>query len=230
MDHDAIARRFVERRFPEADTALIAGSTVRGERTATSDIDLLVFGPPEMLGPDEDSRAATYAFEGQVFEVFAYAHEAFERWVERDLAAHRPVLLNMLIEGRAVRGGARLEQLRAPWKPVRAAGPRVDPHELDMRRYIVTDVLDDLRDATDPLERNVLAALLFDRLGQLLLLHHGRWLATGKHLPRAMRSWHAERTARLAEPLLAGDHHGFAAAAEAELDALGGRLQADFVR
>ncbi|WP_345752428.1 nucleotidyltransferase domain-containing protein [Microbacterium rhizophilus] len=230
MDHDAIARRFLQARFAAADTALLAGSTARGERTASSDIDLLVIGPAAMFDAGEDSRAATYAFEGEVFEVFAYTPEAFARWAERDLAAHRPLLLNMLIEGRPVRSGSLLEPLRARWRAVRDAGPRVDPHELDLRRYIVTDVLDDLRDAADPLERHVLAALLFDRLGQLLLLRHGRWIATGKHLPRGLRAWDPDRTARLADPLLAGDHTAFAVAAAAELELLGGRLQADFVR
>ena len=209
---------------------LLAGSTARGERTATSDIDLLVLGPAAMFEAGRESLAATSAFEGEVFEVFAYTPEAFTGWIEKDLAAHRPLLLNLLLDGRAVREGPLLDELRARWAPVRDAGPRVDPHELDVRRYIVTDVLDDLRDVTDPLERHVLEALLFDRLGQLLLLHHGRWLATGKHLPRALRSWDPDRTARLADPLLSGDSAAFLTAAEAELDALGGRLQAGFVR
>ncbi|MBF0815891.1 nucleotidyltransferase domain-containing protein [Microbacterium paludicola] len=230
MDHAEIARRFVEREYPQAEAVVLAGSTARGERTPTSDVDLLVIGPAEMFGPGEDSRAATYAFGGEVFEVFAYTPDAFTRWVERGLADHRPLLLNMLIDGLPVRAGALLESLRARWAPVRDAGPQVDPHELEVRRYIVTDVLDDLRDATDSLERHVLAALLFERLGQLLLLDAGRWLATGKHLPRCLRAWDPDRTARLADPLLEGDDAAFLAAAEAELEALGGRLQAGFTR
>ncbi|WP_203135800.1 nucleotidyltransferase domain-containing protein [Microbacterium sp. JZ31] len=230
MDHDALARRFVEDRFPAAEAAVLAGSTARGERTATSDVDLLVLGPAQMFDADEDSLAATLAFEGEAFEVFAHTAGAFERWVEKDLARHRPLLLNMLFEGRPVRAGALLDRLRDRWSPVRDAGPRVEPHELDMRRYIVTDVVDDLRDATDPLERRVLAATLFERLGELLLVSHGEWIATGKHLPRRLRAWDPVRTERLSAPLLADDHAGLVAAAEVELEALGGRLQADFTR
>ncbi|GAA1741705.1 nucleotidyltransferase domain-containing protein [Microbacterium paludicola] len=230
MDHAEIARRFVDRKYPQAEAVVLAGSTARGERTPTSDVDLLVIGPAEMFGPDEDSRAATYEFDDEVFEVFAYTPDAFTRWVERGLAEHRPLLLNMLIDGIPVQTGPLLESLRARWSPVRDAGPQVEPHEREMRRYIVTDVLGDLRDATDPLERHLLAALLFERLGQLLLLDAGRWLATGKHLPRYLRAWDPDRTARLTDPLLEGDTAKFLAAAEAELEALGGRLHAGFVR
>jgi hypothetical protein len=230
MDHDALARRFVQERFPQADTAVLAGSTARGERTATSDIDLLVIGPDTLFDDARDSLAATYAFEGEVFEVFAYTPESFERWARRGLTSHRPVLLTMLLDGRPVREGSLLGPLRERWRPVRDAGPETDAHDLDVRRYIVTDLMDDLRDAVDPLERQVLAALLFEQLGQLLLLHHGQWLGTGKQLPRRMRAWDAARTERLAQPLLRGDHAAFLAAAEVELGILGGRLQAGFVR
>ncbi|WP_309067586.1 nucleotidyltransferase domain-containing protein [Microbacterium sp.] len=230
MDHDALARSFVEAHFPSADAAVLAGSTARGERTATSDIDLLVLGPGEMFEAGEDSRAATFAFEGEVFEVFAYTPGAFDRWVEKELGRHRPLLLNMLIEGRPVRTGALLAQLRTRWGPVRDAGPQVDAHELDVRRYLVTDVLDDLRDAADPLERRVLAVLLFERLGELLLLSHGEWIAAGKHLPRRLRAWDRVRAERLAAPLLADDPTGLVIAAETELETLGGRLREGFTR
>ena len=60
MDHLAAARGFVDRAFPLASTAIVAGSTARGTRTPTSDVDLLLLGPSAMLPPGQDSLAATY--------------------------------------------------------------------------------------------------------------------------------------------------------------------------
>ena len=37
------ARKFIDQNFPDCDGALLAGIAVRGEATATSDLDIVVF-------------------------------------------------------------------------------------------------------------------------------------------------------------------------------------------
>ncbi|GAA5149129.1 hypothetical protein GCM10025768_11850 [Microbacterium pseudoresistens] len=210
--------------------AIMAGSTARGERTRTSDIDLLVIGEGLFAQADQGSAATCEAFEGEIVEVFAYTPAAFETWAQRDLDQFRPVVVNMLLDGVVVRGSEELVALRARWDASRAAGPVIDPHELDLRRYIVTDLLDDLRDATDAAERLVVAGALFERTAQLMLLRDRRWVATGKHLPRVLRAMDAARAEALIAPLLSGDSTRFADAVEDELMRAGGRLQTGFVR
>jgi hypothetical protein len=104
---------------------------------------------------------------------------------------------------------------------VLAAGPIVDAHALDLRRYIITDQLDDLRDAQDPLERQVIAGLLFERVAELMLLAERRWIGAGKYLPRRLRELSVERTDALAQPVLDRDFETFAARVEHELDLAG---------
>jgi hypothetical protein len=48
----------------------------------------------------------------------------------------------MLLKGLPVRHAPALDELREMWRPLIAAGPSADQHELDMRRYVVTDLLD----------------------------------------------------------------------------------------
>lgn len=228
MDHLAVAERFVATRFPGAAIAVVGGSTVRGNRTATSDIDLLLIGDG-MFDGDRTSLAATYAFEGEIVEVFAYTPDQFELWAQRDVDNHRPVLLDILLNGAAVRDDG-LEAIRARWRPVVDAGPTPAPEQLALRRYMATDLLYDLQDLTDPVERTLVRGMLFERLAELILLSEGHWIATGKHLPRRLRALDPDRAARLGDPLAAGDHAGFLAAADAELERLGGRLQAGFTR
>lgn len=103
-------------------------------------------------------------------------------------------------------------------------------HELELYRYGVTDLLDDLRDATDPLERRIVAFTVFERTAELMLLTEGSWIGTGKYLPRRLRALSAERAHLLAEPLLIGDLTVFADRAEDELRRAGGRVQEGFVR
>ncbi len=224
-----MARRFVAERFPGAAVAVVAGSTASGTRTQTSDIDLLLIGD-DILTSNASSLAATFAFEGEIFEVFAYTRHGFEQWARKGLAEYRPVLVHMLLEGVPIRGQTELSALQNEWRMVYLDGPLVATHDLELRRYAITDLLDDLRDATDTLERHVIAFTLFQRTAELVLLTERRWIGTGKHLPRRLRALSEERADALTQPLIGGDLHTFADRAEDELRRAGGRVEAGFVR
>ncbi|WP_350349407.1 nucleotidyltransferase domain-containing protein [Agromyces sp. G08B096] len=228
--YDGLVGRFAAERFPGATSVIVAGSTARGERTPTSDIDLLLLGDDGFLGDGADSLAATFAHEGEAIEVFAYTPEGFDHWARRGVAEWRPVIVRMLLQGRTLRGDRRLDALRGVWAPIMASGPRPAPHEIDLLRYAITDLLDDLADTADPLERRIVADTLLQRVAELALVTNHRWLGAGKHLARELRAWDAERAARLVDPYLAGEVDAFAAAAFAELNAAGGRLHTGFVR
>ena len=230
VDHLAVAERFVAARYPGADVAIVAGSTARNERTPTSDIDLLLLGDELFDAEDQTSEASTHEFEGEVVEVFAYTPTGFDDWAGRGIAQHRPVTVHMLVEGTAIRDDGRLASLRRRWQSVLDRGPSLSAQESAFRRYVITDVLDDLRDATDPLEQQVEAAILFERIAELMLLCDGRWIATGKWLPRRLRTLSSERAELLSIPLLDRDYATFAARVEDELDRAGGRVQSGFVR
>lgn len=234
MEQRGLVERFITERFPRATIAVVAGSTARGERTATSDIDLLLIGDEIFLDesrPDErHSLAAGFEFDGEFFEVFAYTRRGYEEWAGRGVSQHRPVIVHMLVEGVEMRGGDALSEMRAAWVPLLAAGPVVGAHELDLRRYMITDQLDDLRDARDPLEQQVIAGVLFGMTAELMLLTERRWIGAGKYLPRRLRELSAERADALGRPLLDRDFAAFANQVERELVAAGGRMQAGFVR
>ncbi|MFK3679473.1 nucleotidyltransferase domain-containing protein [Microbacterium sp. NPDC090218] len=230
MDHAELVERFIAATYPRAGIAIVAGSTARGARTATSDIDLLLIGESLFDDVEQSSEAATREFEGEIFEVFAYTPAGFAEWANRGIGQHRPVIVHMLVEGLPIRSDASLDELRRRWGGVLAAGPDVDAAESAFRRYVITDLLDDLRDATDPLEQQVVASLLFERMAELMLLSDGRWVAAGKWLPRRLRALSLERADRLSTPLLAGEFASFADRVEEELLRAGGRVQAGFVR
>lgn len=230
MNHLAVAERFVATHYPRATVAVVAGSTARGTRTTTSDIDLLLLGDELFELEGQMSDASTQEFDGEIFEVFAYTPQGFDEWAERGVAQHRPVTVHMLVEGTAIRDDGRLASLRQRWQRVLDAGPSLSAQESAVRRYVITDVLDDLRDATDPLERHVEAAILFERIAELILLSEGRWIATGKWLPRRLRNLSRERADLLSIPLIERDYDTFASRVSDELDRAGGRVQNGFVR
>ncbi|BDZ47309.1 nucleotidyltransferase domain-containing protein [Naasia aerilata] len=71
-----LSTAFVDRHLPGASAIFVGGSASTGRRTATSDIDLLVFAPAEAFA-NASSRAWIAREQGERFEVFAYTAEAF---------------------------------------------------------------------------------------------------------------------------------------------------------
>lgn len=229
MDFADLARRFADARFPNASLVLVGGSTARNERTATSDVDLLVLGD-RVFSDERSSLAATFEHEGEVFEVFAYTSSGFNEWAERGVREYRPVIVDMLVSGVVVVDDGSLDRMRAHWAQTYAAGPSVSDHELRARRYGITDLIDDLADAVDPVEKHVIAFTLYERLAELVLLYNRCWIGTGKNLPRRLRELDPQLATALGSPLVAGDHAAFGQRAAYELERLGGRVQVGFVR
>ena len=113
------------------------------------------------------------------------------------------------------------EQARA----VLADGPpALEPGELDLRRYGLSDLLDDLAGSTGPGETAIICWNVLREAAELALLLDGCWLGSGKWLLRELRA---------AEPQLAGDlidardnPARLAGLADGVLAAAGGRLWA----
>ncbi len=233
MDAAELALRFCEAQFPAATTVVLGGSASTGRRTATSDIDLLLIAPPAAFagqGGAADSVARVAHAHGERIDVFAYTVEAYRAWAERDFASLRPVLPFLLTEGTPLRAGPEYDELR-DWSAGRlAAGPDVSSHQLALRRYALTDLIDDLRDATDLLAVATIRADLLRGLAELSLLTAGAWLGSGKWLARRLRA--ADAAAADALETLASRTDASAAAdvATTLLERLGGRVDADFVR
>lgn len=235
MDADAasVALRFCDAEYRGATTVVVGGSSSTGRRTATSDIDLLILAPPSTFaGPvrDDHGEARVAHRDGERIDVFAYTADGFRDWCERDFASLRPVLPFLLTEGRPLRTGDEFEALRS-WSADRlAAGPQPTTHQLELRRYAVTDLIDDLADATEPLTVAAIRADLFRALGELATLVAGGWLGSGKWLARRLRSVDPSSADQLEAFAGERDPAHAAAAASRLLEVLGGRVDHDFVR
>lgn len=223
--------RLCDAEYPAATTIVVGGSASTGRRTPTSDIDVLLIAPTEAFGTaGRSSEARVVHREGERFDVFAYTEDAYGEWAERDFASLRPVLPYLLTEGLPVRSGTELEQLHRWSKERLLRGPEVSAHDLALRRYAATDLIDDLADATDPLARATIHADLLRSLGELALLTAGAWLGSGKWLARRLREADEARAVELAEFASETDPARAAALAERMLDGLGGRVDGDFTR
>lgn len=71
--------------------------------------------------------------------------------------------------------------------------------ELRLKRYLLTDLLDDLVAERSPRIRAAIVAELWARAGEVLLASRQRWVGGGKWLMREIESWDAEAGTCFAE-------------------------------
>ena len=175
--------RVVADRFPEAIAVFLAGSVLSTRRTTMSDLDIVVV-LPGLPAPFRDTVLA----HGWVVELFVHTPTSIAHYWETDRAQWRCTLARMCAEGRLlvdVGGDGRRLQHRGPGL-LEAGPPPVPAAELDRRRYMLTDLLDDLRGSNDPVENAFIAAGLIMAAGELAVLTQGGWLPSGKWVPRTL--------------------------------------------
>jgi hypothetical protein len=224
-----VATRLVGERFPEAHAAFLGGSAPTARRTPWSDLDIVVV----MDGEPAPFRE-TLRHSGQLVEWFVYTPASLRHYWRQNVSGRRTPLLRMVAEGVSlINGDGAAETYQAEAAAMLAAGPAAPAaDQLAVQRYLVTDLLDDLRGCSDPVETAFLAATLVLTASDLLLLSGNRWSARGKWLPRRLAEVDAELPARLAAAQQAviadGDREPLVSAVQAILDRTGGPLQEGF--
>jgi hypothetical protein len=191
-----IVRAIHTARYPEADVILAAGSLMRGDGTATSDLDLVVLHARLPQAYRESFHA-----EGVPVEAFVHDPETLEYFfTEMDVPSGVPTLPRMVLEGVEVPAPTPLSRAaKARAEAVIAAGPPPLDAEREQRlRYFVSDLLDDLRAPRSRDEAAAIGARLYERLADYHLRRLGLWSARGKWIPCGCAGLVAEAAIALA--------------------------------
>src|SRR5690348_9439571 len=192
------ARAIVAERYDGCDVALLAGSVVRGQATATSDLDIVIVDV-RLAAPYRESFVA----HGWPVEAFVNTPESYRRFFASDAERRTPSLPAMCAEGIVLRDRDGLaERIKAEAREWLARGPApLTPREMHDARYALTDRLEDFIGATRRDEGMFAAHELAALAAEFVLASHGAWSGRGKWLIRALRRFDAETAARLATAL-----------------------------
>ena len=226
FDAVSAAERLVRERFPEARAAWRGGSAATGSMTPMSDLDITV-----LLSSKPAPFRESLIVEGRPVELFVHTEDSLWFFCAQDRRRRRPTMLRLIgtsivivdVDG----AGKRLQD---QFHRLDQEGPSaLTPEEVEAARYVVTDLLDDLR--ADGPEVLSVAATLFRETAELVLGANARWSGAGKWLLRELRAFDADQATNHADAL----SHGLAAvgsgdiapmqnATNAALTAVGGRL------
>jgi hypothetical protein len=218
------ARALLRDRFPAARAAFLAGSVLTDRRTPTSDLDIVVL----LDGPPAPSRESL-VYRGWPVELFVQTEAAWHGFADQETAKRRSPLLAMCADGMLLvdRDGLGASLQDEARRRCAAGPPPLSEPEHDYQRYLLTDLLDDLRGCADPAERVYLVSHMLQRASELVLLVGGHWLGEGKWLSRRLAEADPGVHRALSEAAaqaVAGDAQVFAAVVAEVLDMAGGPL------
>lgn len=218
----AAAEKALASRFGGAGCAFVTGSIMRGQGTTGSDIDLVVVFPSL-------ERAWRESFIEGGFPVEAFVHdpETLAYYLDKDIEGGRPIMAEMVASG-VVTGPDRAlaELIQGSALQALAGGPRpLAGPAYDTMRYMASDLVDDLRGERPAAEIAAIAAHLYPRLIDLMLLGRGAWSGAGKWGPRLLRRLDSQLADSFDEAFrtaVHGNATALLALAEAELERHGG--------
>ena len=198
MDALDAARAFIDQQFPECTAAFLAGSTLRGEATATSDLDIVIITPKE----GTPYRESFLAF-GWPIETFVHNFNSCLAYFASDASERSPSLPLMCVEGVILRDrDGTAPRIRDAARAILEQGPPpLNEADVARIRYMVTDALDDFIGTSTPGENYLIAGRLAEVAAQFLLAYHRQWSGDGKWLIRALKRFDAEKAQQLTTAL-----------------------------
>jgi len=202
-------------KYPEAEVIFLAGSLVRGEGTSTSDLDLVVVfselrsayrdsyfypigellatqgemkGVPGKKGKDEEKD--NLLSKKLPIEAFVHDPQTLEYFFRKvDAPTGYPSLPSMVAEGIEVPAAGEFSgKLKQMAKTVLEEGPpQWTRKDIDQSRYMITDLVEDLKAPRSNEEMQAIATVLYPVLANHFFRRQNIWSAKGKTIPRRLK-------------------------------------------
>lgn len=179
-----ITSDILKRKYPQAKAIFLAGSVVRGEGTSTSDLDLVV-----LFEKLDCAYRESFIFEGWPVEAFVHDPKTLEYFFYKiDGPTGFPSLASMVSEGVVVPEADNLtDSVKALANSIIDDGPpKWSREEVDNSRYLITDLIDDIRDPRTNQEMIATATQLYPALANHYFRSKNIWSAKGKTIPRRL--------------------------------------------
>ncbi len=179
------AELFIQKHFPNCQGALLAGSVVRGEATETSDLDIIVFD----IHLGSAYRESFIDFDWAI-EVFVHNLLSFKEYFASDCERARPSLPRMVSEGVVLQDDGIIGAIKKEANFLLDKGPKEWSDEtIRMKRYFITDALDDFIGSSKRAEELFIANTLAELVSEFILRTNGKWIGASKWIVRSLKQY-----------------------------------------
>jgi len=179
------ASKFVKEKFPNCDIAFLAGSASRGEETVTSDLDIVIFDSSIVSNYRE-----SFVLYNWKIEAFIHNYCSYLKQFEIDKETGRPILANMLAEGKIIRDNGKSQKIKDNAITFIKSGPKPLTEDfIRASRYFIYDLLDDFQDSNNHPEAIMTLNTISTQLADFILRVNHQWSGRGKGLARSLNKF-----------------------------------------
>ncbi|MEO4052623.1 nucleotidyltransferase domain-containing protein [Solibacillus sp. CAU 1738] len=182
------AHQFIKEHFPNCQGALLAGSVVRGEATETSDLDIVIFDNKI----SSSYRESVIAYSWPI-EVFVHNLTSYKQYFKTDYERARPSMPMMVSEGIILKDNGMIDSIKKEAMEILSMGPEEwSEQTIKIKRYFITDVLDDFIGCSNRAEEIFIANTLSELLSEFVLRTNRQWIGTSKWVFRTLKKYDEE--------------------------------------
>ncbi|MCH5586362.1 nucleotidyltransferase domain-containing protein [Shimazuella sp. AN120528] len=224
MDAMEAAKKFISENYPDCRVAILAGSVVRGEETDQSDLDIVIIDD-SIISP---YRESVIAYQWMI-ETFVNTSESYRDFFEKDSKRGRPSLPQMCVEGIVFQDDGLAKRIKVEAEKLLMQGPEPwTRKDIDVKRYMITDLLFDLEGSTNEKEDLFIVSSLSIEVHEFILRTNRQWVGNSKWIVRALRNYSPELCEEFVKVYASfyknGDKQSFIEFVDRMLKPYGGRL------
>ncbi|MGS0756425.1 nucleotidyltransferase domain-containing protein [Roseateles sp. GG27B] len=166
--------------LPNADSIFVYGSTVTGNATPNSDVDLIVLSKDISV----ISKFDHYSDTGVRLDIQSYDFKSCKRIIDSQKSLGLNVLAEILTQGILLNESMSAIELQRYSAAVLASGP--PPFPVNEYRNALVGLLDDIEYCSNSHEQLVMLCKVHEFFAQAFLWSRGKWIYVGRHLVRAL--------------------------------------------
>lgn len=181
-DPKTTIKKLIKERYPDAITTFWAGSVLKNYDTIVSDLDLVIV----YQHVDHAYREA-FIYDGWPIDAFVHDEDTLRYFFDESRKTSGiSGLISMILNGQAMpRSSAFSENIKALAQIFFEKGPvKWDKNKIDMERFLITDILDDIIFPKSRGEQVASAVKLFESLSYFYFRAQNKWTANGKSIVR----------------------------------------------
>jgi hypothetical protein len=224
MDPIKAAELFILNYFPNCYGAVLAGSVVRGEATETSDLDIVIFDKNLKTAYRESVIEC-----GWNIEAFVHNLTSYKEFFKSDCERARPSLPKMVSEGIVLKDSGILDLIKHEANELLDKGPEEwSADTIKVKRYFITDTLDDFIGSTLRAEEIFIANTLAELVSEFVLRTNRQWIGASKWIVRSLKNYDEKFAGHFVEAFdtfyKTGDKNMIIVMVDEILQPFGGRL------
>jgi predicted nucleotidyltransferase len=180
----ATIHKLISTNYPEVKAVFWGGSLSEGRGTPASDLDLVIVF--EALA---NSYREAFIFDGWPIDTFVHDLDTLRYFCKTEKSNGKPALINMILWGKEILAQNSVSiEAKIIAAEALAVGPDAwDQAQIDKERFLITDILDDIKSPNNKEEQIIGCVHLFEPLLQFYFRAQAKWTASGKALMRLLR-------------------------------------------